>query len=130
MKTNKILIVAIAVLLVVAVFVYIQRKKKAPSTNMFDKILGALGVKTDKSVVETSPGYKIEDSPDYKFFQDQHFGDVYLSQFSQNDLKLARYYIENYTQKGLKLLPSDPLYKDIVRINGYANMWNDLPKHL
>jgi hypothetical protein len=127
MKANKILIASIIILLAVAVFVYIQKKKKTPTQNVFDKILGALGVKTNKSVVETSKGYDVTSSPDYKFFTDLHFGDLYLSQFSQADLATTRYYIENYTRKGIKIQPSDPLYKDIVRINSYAKMFNDLP---
>lgn len=131
MKTNTIILVAIAVLILVAVVFYFEKKKSRPDDNFIDIIFSKLGAKKKAGVVETMPGasMKRELNPDYRFFADNHYGEDYLSQFSDKDLKIMRDYIENYTRKGIKIQPSDAIYKDVIRINSYAKMFNDLPAY-
>lgn len=129
MKANKIIIIALVVLVLASIFIYIQRRKARPDENVIDVIFSKLGLGSKKKpgVIETSKTARKEDSDDYKFFTNSGWGEGFLQQFSPYDLKIFRQYFEQYRQKGIKIQPTDPIYKDVIRINTYAKIFQDLP---
>jgi len=48
------------------------------------------------------------------------YGDEFLSRFSLADRKTLYELITEYSRKGRKVMKSDPIYKDVMRIKQYA----------
>lgn len=48
------------------------------------------------------------------------YGDDFLSRFSAADRKTLYTLITEYSRKGRKVMKSDPIYKDVMRIKQYA----------
>lgn len=152
-KNTIVILLMIALIAGIILFVVNKKKGKSSFSDMLSKLLGgnekAAGQYDDYGNLITpnnymqyggAQPYKSPDTGatiiphsgitpkggnDKDFFRAMGFGDVHLDRLSKNDAKIARSYTENYLRKGIKILPSDKIYKDVVRISRYINLFQD-----
>lgn len=123
MKTNKILIIILIVVLIAGIVFYFKSKKKGDTIGDIMNIFK--GSLPDVSNKRQYIGDTSKSVTDKDWLRDSlGLGEVYLSSFSDKDAKIARLYIENYMRKGVKIMPNDPMYNDVVRIANYSQLFS------
>lgn len=126
MKNKTIMFVLIAVVVASVIWYFISNKKKKEAISFQDNEVdtGFTGLakpeKTPegKTIVPHS-GVTPKGGTDKDFFRAMGFSYDYLSRMSKSDARIARKYTEDYLRKGRKILPNNPMYKDLVRIKKY-----------
>lgn len=127
MKANTIIVILLVVVIAAGVFFFVKSKKKGDTAGGILDILGKkLSDFSDKPMSSNVKGSFVGDTSksisDKDWLRDAlGLGETYLSAFSESDATIAREYIENYMRKGQKMLPSNPLYNDVVRIASFPN---------
>lgn len=125
---NKNTPLLIAVAVIVAAAIYFLTKKKGNDGAPDWLTTGIDAIKNIFSGGAKYPGTVSKSESDTAFMKSLGYGDIFISMFSAKDKAIFRNYVENYARKGIALVPTDPIYKDVVRINSYANVFPNVPK--
>jgi len=123
---NTLLIIAVVIVIITAAYFLTKKKSKDGPPDWLTKGIDA--VKNIFSGGANYPGTVAKSESDTAFMKSLGYGDIFISMFSAKDKAIFRNYLENYARKGVALLPTDPIYKDVVRINSYANVFPNVPK--
>lgn len=127
MKKNITLIVVIAILCAAAILIHLQNRKGRG--NMLQDYFHFL-FKNPKPATEKVYDRDVAEPLNNRQWLKQQlgYGDDFLNMFSTKDLAIVRDYVENWTHKGRFAKITDPIFKDLDRINSYANIFPDVIK--
>lgn len=131
MKKQTVIILVCVILLAAGAYFVFKKRKGSGLPSWLDQLGGLFrkDIKGQNTPDEGRyPGRVAATASDEAFMQSLGYGEYFMSLFSKADKKLFRDYIENYARKGIAITPNDPRYKELVRINSYANVFPNLPK--
>lgn len=135
MKKQTVIILVCVLLLAAGAYFVFKKRKGSGLPSWLDQLGGLFrkdiaGQTVTSALIDQGkyPGQVAASESDEAFMKSLGYGEIFMSLFSKADKKLFRDYIENYVRKGLPMLPTDPRYKELVRINSYANVFPNLPK--
>lgn len=124
---NKKVILILIIILVATGFIFFvirsEKKRKGfiiGKQTVFDKLYNAVFSAGSKGKTNKNTSLVDENK---EYFKRLGFGDYVLSLLSTKDAEIARFYSENYMRKGIKILPNDAIYSDVVRIAEYSNLF-------